>query len=804
MADLSVYIPGGDWNKSSHDRQIPIEIPPDAKVDISSLLAAVAALLYRYSGNTAVTLNLEHRSGDPNGSSSPHQETTEVDLSRDPCFSALVAQLSRLSSRSEHEVIRCRVPSDLSRWLARVGASPTENDLSFCIVREGDTAQAWVGYTSEIFDGHTVTRLAIHFGTLLEAALSQLDEPISLLPMMSQNELNQTLVEWNGSGCDIERPTLFDAFEERVRKDPKAPALLYNGQTISYRELQLRALKVASYLQASSIGWETRIGVYLEDPIAVVVSYLGIVSAGGVIVPLDLDWPEERLASVIATAEIRSVIVSGNRRPPFALPKEHLLEFETLEAASMAKAFQRPAISANSAAYVIFTSGSTGTPKAIVGLHRSISAATIVAKPFRKNEVFSLNANLTFGSALIGVFFALLGGAAISLVPRSIAKDLPAMVRFWELMTVTRIVLVPPQVRQLLALGEEMKARLRDVTNITLAGSALTPELTSGLYEWFPRATVVNAYTCLEVGTVITRWEAGPEERERPLTIGRPVPNVKVYILGPQLMLLPPGMSGEIYVHSPDMAREYLNQPELTRERFLPNPFGSGGRLYRTGDIGRFLPSGELEYLGRVDNQVKIRGIRVELEEIEAALQKLPGVDQAAVIAAPRDGESRMIAFLSGKGGTSLSTRFLREQLGASLPQYLVPTLFVLMDRIPLTPNGKVDKQTLPKQVASRPETDTCYIAPRTAQEAFIVSIWEQELGIEGIGVDDHFLEIGGDSLLAVRIARRLEQEFLCEIPIEALFKYPTVGELSAELRRMHVTLLNNPLQLEEQRKSFS
>jgi len=402
--------------------------------------------------------------------------------------------------------------------------------------------------------------------------------------------------------------------------------------------------------------------------------------------------------------------------------------------------------------------------------------------PLQSGDVSALSANLAFGSGILGLFFPLIQGAAVVLVSRSVARDLAELVRIWETSGVTRIVLVAPQMRQVLLLGKDVSRRLKKITMIGLSGAVLTPEMLPAIHELFPQAKLMNAYSCVEVGTMATLWETVPGRRDRSLSVGSVLPNMSVFILGPKLNPLPFGMPGEIYVASSALSRGYLNRPELTRKHFLANPFGGPERLYRTGDIGRFLPNGDLQYLGRIDNQVKVRGIRIELEEIEAILQTHGDVQQAAVIATPQAGDARLVAFASAKPGRSLRAAALRQYLTDRLPGYMVPAMLLVLESFPTTANGKIDRQSLPVLADDRRNRDAEYVAPGDPLESSMAAIWQQELGLERVGVADHFLEAGGDSLIAVKIALRVQERFGYELPVGKLFEHPTIRELVREI----------------------
>jgi amino acid adenylation domain-containing protein len=762
-------------------RSIRIKTWPDFWGKRSDLLAFFGALLYRYSGQERITFDVKGNNSAQDQETTANWETVEIDFAEDPGFSALVARLEERIPNAMPAIYQtCCAPEDLRRMLCRdTHAASGRDALTLQLENVGDRFELRLNYFEESDD--SIAAFARHAEMLLRSALERPNAPISHLEMMSVEELRYILVDQNGTTIEFERQSIPDAFENEVSRNPDATALIYLGQSLTYRELRTRAYRLATSLQGFGVGPEILIGVYLDDPLLIAITYLGIVVAGGVVVALDREWPRERLEQVVGESSVSFIVTAKEFVQDIPAGPHRLLTHETLESQQEGAGFHASKLTPDNAAYVVFTSGSTGTPKGVVGLHRTITSMPAMTRLLRTNEVFALSANLSFGAGLLGLFFPLIQGSAVLLVPRAVARDLPALVRAWEAANVTRITLVAPQLRQLGLLGPEVAVHLKKITTVALSGVSLTPDLLSMIYALFPQAMVVNAYSCLEIGTMTTRWETLPQDRTRPLTVGRVLPNIRVYILGPKLNVLPAGMPGEIYVGSADLSRGYLNRPDLTQERFLANPFGVPGisRLYRTGDVGRLLANGELEYRGRADHQVKVRGMRIELEEIEGALQAHEQVHHAAVVAYPQDGDSRLVAFLSAKPGFVLSTSEVRRRLSKELPAYMIPALFVVLDEFPLTGNGKIDRQRLPKASTTRPEINTEYASPKNHREAALAKIWEKELRIDGIGINDHFLELGGDSLIAVRIALRVQRELGYELAATSVFEYPTVRTLA-------------------------
>lgn len=760
-------------------RRIGLLTPEDPIVDLDAAIAALGIVLYRYTGATPVVFELTATSA-----SNVAAWRSEVTLnvagadtlaSLTAAVSSVVPEKARMAS-----CVTCIVPRDLSRFL-RIERAGNQRQESLNVVFS-PAGQALLQYGADIYDEERVAQLAKHIERVLKAAREP-KRPVSELPMISAQELNQILVGFNCAGPESEPTTIPDAFEAQVNRIPDAPALKFGAEVITYRGLYERAVRVAGALQQNGVGVESLVGVFMDDPIAVAIAYFGIVIAGGVLVPLDPEWPRDRLHAVIRNAEPRVIVTAGKLAvdlPPDSPPQ---LSYDDFDRNSTAWSFTRPALTPDNAAYVVHTSGSTGLPKGVIGLHRTIPSAVAVALPMAEDEVFAVGANLAFGAGVIGLFHALIQGAGIFLVSAQLSRDLSRLVDAWERAAVTRVVMAAPQLRQLCML-DGIRHRLKNLRTISHAGSALSTDLLPTIYEAFPQATLVNSYTSIEVGTAISRWVSPPSKRRHSLSVGPILSNIRVYILSPDGNLMPLGMPGEIYVSSADLSRGYLNQPELTRQRFLPNQFPTPGmpRVYRTGDIGRLLQNGDLEYLGRLDNQVKVRGMRVELEEIELFLHRHQDVHHVAVVAVAQENDCRLTAFVTPKPGRTLSVSVLRGHLTSGLPYYCVPALFIIADQLPMTRNGKIDRQNLPKIGPTRPEIETPFVPPRNPAEAGVQATWERELGFEGIGVNDNFLELGGDSLMAVRISVALQEQFSMEVPVIALFEHLTIADLTEHL----------------------
>ncbi|HJS24293.1 MAG TPA: amino acid adenylation domain-containing protein [Pyrinomonadaceae bacterium] len=603
-----------------------------------------------------------------------------------------------------------------------------------------------------------------YYERVLASMARDVFSPLETEPFLDDAERRKVLVEWNETARDFPHDKCFQQlFEEQVERTPDAEAVVFGEQTLSYRELNSRANRLAHHLRSMGVGPETLVGISVERSIEMVVGILGILKAGGAFVPLDPAYPRDRLAFMIEDSGIQVV-----------LTQEWLVEvldrsnksYRTYNDDNLASN-----ITPQNAAYVIYTSGSTGTPKGVVIAHRGLcNLATEQIRAFNvqpSSRVLQFAA-LSFDASVSEFAMALLRGATLVIASREDlmpGERLISLLRDQAITTVT----FPPSVLALLP-PEEFPA----LRTIIVAGEACWAEL---VLRWAVNGRLFcNAYGPTENTVCISIAECAPDGRKP--SIGRSLANVQVYILDENMRPAPLGVPGEIYSGGEGLARAYLNRPDLTATRFVPNPYSTvpGARLYRTGDRGRYLPDGQLEFLGRVDQQVKLRGFRIELGEIEAVLCRHDAVRDAIVVAREeRNGEKRLVAYVVGEAETSVLRNYLQERL----PDYMVPSAWVTLDVLPLTTNGKVDRKALPAPDSQRPELSSAYIAPRSAIERDIATVWQEVLGIENVGVNDNFFDLGGHSLKAVQVHGKLRAKFEKNLLLFELFQFPTIAAMA-------------------------
>jgi amino acid adenylation domain-containing protein len=621
---------------------------------------------------------------------------------------------------------------------------------------------------------------------------------LATLPLVTAEERHQLLVEWNP--VDVDYPDdrcLHEMFEAQVARTPDAVAVVYAGESLSYRELNCRVNQVARHLRALGVAPEVLVGLCTERSVEMVVGLLGILKAGGAYVPLDPAYPPERLAFMLEDAHVTVLLTQEHLVA--GLP-EHGAEVVCLDSGWRAIARhsdQNPlgGATADNLAYVLYTSGSTGSPKGVLGTHRAVLhvfAWMCQAFPFANQEAGCQKTSISFGDSIQELLGPLLQGMRIVLIPDDILKDLPQFVSMLAAHQVTRIILVPSLLRVLLDTYVDLESRLPRLKLWIASGENLSSELCQRFLERMPHCRLINLYGTSEASDQVTWYDtSGMRVELVGVPIGRPIANTQVYLLDRHLQPVPIGVPGELHIGGAGLTRGYLNRPELTAEKFIPHPFSNepGARLYKTGDLARYLPDGHIEFLGRIDHQTKLRGFRIELGEIEAVLEQHPAIRQAVVLnreEAP--GNMRLVAYLVADREAVPTVSALHRFLKHTLPDYMVPAAFVILDGLPLTPSGKVDRRALPAPAQIRPELEEALVAPRSATEEVVAGIWATVLGIEQVGVHDGFFDLGGHSLMAVQVMSRLRQALQMEVPLRALFDAPTVAGLAQYIETAYQT----------------
>ncbi|MFP2934055.1 non-ribosomal peptide synthetase, partial [Pyxidicoccus sp. 3LG] len=661
-----------------------------------------------------------------------------------------------------------------------VDAGTSRLDLTLAVVETARGLECSCEYRTDLFEAATIDRLVRHLGTVLEAAAARPESRLSSLPLLSEDEQRQVLVDWNASERDFPRDATAHAlFAAQAARTPDAVAVRFEGQALTYAQLDVRANRLAHHLRSLGVRAEVPVALCVERSLETVVGILGILKAGGAWVPMDPSYPVERLTYMLRDCAAPVLVTTEAIADTLPSSGEQLvlLDVDAPMLAGQPDTAPEAHVFAESLAYIIYTSGSTGRPKGTLLQHRGLcnTALTAVrAHGFRPDSRVLQYAAFGFDASVAEIFGALLAGSTLVLAPRErLLPGAPLRALLRE-ESITAVTLTPSVLAQLAP--EDFPS----LETLISAGEACTPELVD---RWGGRVRLLNAYGPTEVTVCATISE--PMRPGQRLTIGRPWSNVRVYVLDAALRPVPVGVPGELCVDSVGLARGYHRQAALTAERFVPNPFSSlpGARLYRTGDRVRWLADGTLEYLGRIDFQVKLRGFRIELGEVESALAQHPSVREAvAVVREDAPGDKRLVAYVVAEEGDALDALALRAFLKQRLPEHMVPAALVALDALPLTPNGKVDRAALPSPEGAQSAAAHEYLAPRTPVEQQLAEMWAELLHVERVGAHDDFFELGGHSLLATQLVSRLQASFGVELPLRELFEAPTVAKLALRL----------------------
>ncbi|WP_309890874.1 non-ribosomal peptide synthetase/type I polyketide synthase [Archangium sp.] len=633
-------------------------------------------------------------------------------------------------------------------------------------------------YNTDLFDADTISGLVAHFQRLLEGIVQAPERRLSLLPMLSEAERQRLLVEWNPPARAASDDTVSALFEAQVARTPDLPALAVSGEVLTYRELAARVHRIAWMLRRQGVGPETVVALALESAADIVPCILGTLAAGGAWLPLDPTHPPERRRLVLEDSGARVVVTRQALRERLALGgSTTVVSLE--DAAQESDTAPELRSSPGHAAYVLFTSGSTGRPKGVVVEQRQLLHATRARFEVHGAPGVSLSLlSLTFDASLAALFWTLLYGGTLRYPEAGMLEDPRELAASIARQGVTHLVCVPALHAQLLDAAPA--GSLSSLRSVVVGGEACPRELVRTHHEALPSTVLANEYGPTEatIWSTVHRTEPGGAG---PVPIGRPIPGARVYVLDAHLQPVPAGVPGELYVGGAGVARGYLQRPELTAERFVADPFqpGSGARLYRSGDRVRWRRDGVLEFLGRLDGQVKVRGFRIETGEIEAALGSHPAIREAVVDARSEGrGTKRLIAWFVPRERPAPTADVLRAFVRERLPEYMVPSAFVELESIPRTRRGKVDSAALRLPERQQQERRQGYVAPRTELEERLARVWSQVLGVERVGVEDDFFELGGDSILSIQIITRAGREGI-ELSPRQIFQNPTVARLA-------------------------
>ena len=662
----------------------------------------------------------------------------------------------------------------------------TNFDLTLDIVERDGQYLIKFESNADLFEEATITRMMGHLETLLAGIIANPQQKISELPMLTEKERRQLLGEWTDTATAYPaNKCVHELFDEQVRRAPEAIAVTFDDEQLTYAELDRRANQLANYLRRLGVGPDTLVGVHMERSAKLIVALLGIIKAGGAYLPLDLAYPKERMEFMLADAKAPVLLTEKSLlgdSPKTSAKTVCLDEWEPISSCS--DIAPENVNAPDDLIYVIYTSGSTGTPKGVAVPHRAVNRLIFNTNyvEITSEDRIAQASNASFDAATFEIWGALLHGAQligisrdVTLSPRRFAEELRRQeisIMFLTTALFNQIARDVPTafatMRQLMFGGEAV-----DVGAVKQIIAHGAPERLVHVYGPTESTTFATGYLIESVSADATT-----------IPIGRAISNTQTYILDTNLNAVPVGLPGDLYLGGDGLAREYLNQPELTSDKFVANPWKAGERLYKTGDVARYLPDGNIEFIGRKDHQVKIRGFRIELGEIEAALAEHPFVAECVVNAVEGEhGDKRLIAYFVSTVMDETHAGDLRDFMRNKLPEYMLPTAFVRLESLPLTPNGKIDRRALPVPETTEAAATSKYIPPRDELELKLSKIWEKVLPVRPIGVNDNFFDLGGHSLLAVRMFSLIEKSFERNLPLATLFQAPTISALAEVMR---------------------
>ncbi len=794
----------------------------------TALIGAFQVLLLRYCAQSDLLLGCRLPDNDPtskNGSAPEYSEfALRMDLAGDVPFRAWLTKVhqSTLVAMAHSGVSLRQVlndsacdwvdhgpafqaafsiePSnpevDSENYLDRMLVAGVPVDLHLAVQQTGEDVVLHLLYNADLFEIATVDRALTNLGTVLRSSAECPDLPASKLSILSDRERQQILTDWNHSVCIYPRDKcMHELVEAAVQRAPDAIAVVYGEFQLTYRDFNSRANQLAHYLKGRGIGPDVRVAICLEPTLEFAVAVLAVLKAGGACVPLDPKYPGERLAYMLEDVQAKVVITEKGLLPD-AIPAGCEVLSLTEKTEELSRQSQTKPLSGatpRDTAYVIYTSGSTGKPRGVLLAHAGLVnyfTTMLLRYCMEPTDRVLQFCSTSFDIAVEELFATWVSGATLVLRSPDMPLAVPEFMDWVERQGITMLDLPTAYWHEWVHALPELRRPVPPAVRVVIVGGekALASAYSAWMRAIGHKVRWLNTYGPTEASISVTAWE-GIQHAADPipenLPIGKPLANCRLYILDRHLNPVPVGIPGELHIGGVCVARGYLNRPELTAEKFIPDPFSSDGnaRLYKTGDMARYLPSGDIEFLGRADGQVKIRGFRIELGEIESVLCKHPAVREGVVVAREDvPGEKRLVAYIVPVRGTQLSETELRGYLRQHLPEYMLPSATVLLENMPLTPNGKINRRGLPAPSAE--SSSTQQIAPPVdAFQAQLVKIWEDLLGRRPIGIHDNFFELGGHSLLAARLMHRIGQAIGKTVPLAMLLQAPTIEQLAAALR---------------------
>ena len=709
----------------------------------------------------------------------------ERDMSRSPLFQVMFVLQNAPQEALELPGLR----------LSGVGGSgeTAKFELTLGLEEREGVIVGGVEYNRDLYEEETVERMARQYERVLAAVVREVEVRVGEVAMLSEEERDQLLSQWNETRREYEgaEGTIHELIEGQAERTPAAIAVVFDDERLTYGELNARANQLAHYLRRQGVGVEQVVGVLMERSLEMVVALLGILKAGAAYLPLDPTYPQERLGYMLSDGGVRVVLTQGpvwrEKESELGAAVEQVVRVEEqwAEVAGESRERVESGVRGENLAYVIYTSGSTGNPKGAMNTHRAIHNRLLwmqEAYHLTSDDCVLQKTPFSFDVSVWEFFWPLMTGSRLVMAIPNGHLDSAYLIELIRSEQITTLHFVPSMLQAFLE--ETGVGRCQSLRRVVCSGETLSVGLQQRFFERVENCELHNLYGPTEAAVDVTSWQCRIEDESRTVPIGKPIANLRIYLLDSRQQPVPVGVVGELHIAGMGLGRGYLQRPELTAERFIPDSLGgeAGSRLYRSGDLARYMGDGNIEFLGRVDHQVKVRGVRIELGEIEGALNEHPGIRASVVVVqADHRGEKRLVAYVVGeeKVASSELRRYLRERL----PESMIPQGFVQMERLPLTSSGKIDRRGLPERKAIG-EATAEYEAPRNEVEGEIASIWGSVLGVERVGIHDNFFDLGGHSMLAIHVHRKLRAALKRELSVVDMFRYPTVDSLAAYLTR--------------------
>ena len=699
------------------------------------------------------------------------------DPSRNPVFQAMFVYVDVPEKPMEFP--------DLKISYELIDGETAKYDLTLCLIdRDGIVdrefgTECFLEYSPDLYEAETIERMGRHFLNLVQAVVEHPDMPIDQLPMLTDEERHLLLNEWNGCEGEESGLCLHEMIEKQVEETPDHAAVEFESATLTYRELNERANQLAHYLRGLGAWPEKIVGVCTDRSLEMIVALLAVLKTGAAYLPLDPAYPRERMEFLLQDAGVEVVLTQEHLKNELGGLAQHLIVLGGANQpyANESTANVESGVQPDHLAYVIYTSGSTGQPKGVLIEHRgAVNTVEALSEQYdlhAESRVLQV-ASYTFDASVLEIFMTLTSGATLVMARREQLLPGPEYKALLRDKQITAAVFTPAVLAQL------DSSELPALRTVGSAGDACTADIVK---RWSANSRFLNVYGPTECS--IIAYTAVCTADDMAPSIGRPFKNVYGYVLDSNRQPTPVGVPGELYIGGVGVARGYLNRPELTQERFLPDPFREqeGARMYRTGDLVRYRRDGQLEFLGRLDHQVKVRGYRIELGEVESRIAEHERVqDTVALALDDATGVKRLVAYVVPHNGCELTVADLRGFLKERLPDYMVPSVIVFLDRMPLTSHGKIDRANLPHPDGAMDDLEASYVAPRNAVEEVLASIWSELLGVTRVGVMTHFFDLGGHSLLATQMISRVRDTFQINVPMDKLFEVGTISDMSRVL----------------------